>query len=124
MSVQSAAAKTLADQKDLIASAAVLQTGQIANKQLGKLAGKHLPVPMNMLAQTPLGALVLANVLKLAAEQFRAGDKTVERLVNGMVVAAYSDLIATLDIDGLIDDLLNNSAVKRGLKAQAEQVQE
>lgn len=120
MSVQSAAAKTLADQKDLIASAAVLQTGQIANKQLGKLAGKHLPVPMNMLAQTPLGALVLANVLKLAAEQFRAGDKTVERLVNGMVVAAYSDLIATLDIDGLIDDLLNNSAVKRGLKAQVE----
>ncbi|MNC19034.1 hypothetical protein D3C75_669590 [compost metagenome] len=121
MSVQSAAAKTLADQKDLLASAAVLQTGQIANKQLGKLAGKHLPMPMNMLAQTPMGALVLANVLKLAAEQFRPGDATVERLVNGMVVAAYSDLIATLDLDGLIDDLLSNSAVKRGLKAQAEQ---
>lgn len=121
MSVQSAAAKTLADQKDLIASAAVLETGRVANKQLGKLAGKHLPMPMNMLAQTPIGQLVLANVLKLAAEQFRPGDKTVERLANGMVVAAYSELIATLDLDGLIDDLLSNSAIKRGLKAQDQE---
>ena len=117
---QSVAAKVLSDQKALLASAAVLETGKIANKQLSKLAAEHLPVPVNMLAGTPFGQLILANVLKLAAEQFRPGDEMVERLVNGMCVAAYSEVIGTLDLEGLIDGLLSNASVKRGLKRQSE----
>lgn len=120
MSLKAAAQKTLDDQKQLIASAAVLETGRIANKQLGKLAQNHLPMPLNMLSGTPIGSVVLANLLKFAVEQFRPDDKMLERVVNGMVVASYSEFLGQFNFDELVDELLSNTSLKRALNAQAK----
>lgn len=120
MTLKAAAKKTLDDQKQLIASAAVLETGRIANKQLGKLASSHLPMPLNMLSGTPIGQVVLANLLKFAVEQFRPDDAMLERLVNGMVVASYSEFLGQFNLDELVDELLSNSTLKRALNAQAK----
>lgn len=116
MSVAATASKTLSDNKKLATTAAIFETGRIANKKLGELAAKQLPAPANFLAGTPFGQVVLANIVKLAGEQFRPGDKTVERLTNGMIVAAYSELIQQFDIEGLIDSLLSERSIKAALK--------
>lgn len=112
------ASTVLKDNKDMLATAAIFETGRIANAKLGKLVGGHLPQPMGMIAQTPIGQLVLANVIKMAGEQFRPGDKMVARLTNGMVVSAYTQLIQQFDIEGLIDSLMDDRSVKAALKKQ------
>lgn len=118
MSVAKTATKTLNDNKALLGTAAIFETGRIANKKLGELAAKQLPAPASVLATTPLGQLVLANVIKIAGEQFRPGDAAVERLTNGMVVAAYTQLIQQFDVEGLIDDLMSDRSIKAALKKQ------
>ena len=111
--------KVLDDNKSLLATAAVFETGRIANNKLSQLAAAQLPAPMNVLAATPIGQLVLANVVKMASEQFRPGDTNLERLTNGMVVAAYTQLIQSFDIEGILDSLLEDRGIKSALKKQA-----
>lgn len=116
--VTQTAAKTLADNKDLFTTAAIFETGRIGNAKLGKLLGEKLPAPMNMLAQTPLGHLALANILKMVGDQVRPGDPMVERLTNGMVVAAYSELLQSFNLEEILDELLGDRGVAAALKKQ------
>ncbi|MNL45555.1 hypothetical protein D3C87_1682120 [compost metagenome] len=120
MSVGSIASKALTDNKQLMASAAVFETGRIANKKLTDLLSKQLPPPLNMLVGTPIGQLIVANLVKIAAEQVRPGDDLVERLTNGMIVSSYTELFQSFNIEGVIDDLLGDKAVKAALGKQAK----
>lgn len=117
-SVTQTATKALTDNKDLFVTAAIFETGRIGNVKLGKLLGEKLPAPMNMLAQTPLGHLALANLLKIVGEQVRPGDQMVERLTNGMVVAAYTELLQSFNIEEILDELLGDRSVASALKKQ------
>lgn len=120
MSVGSIASKALSDNKQLMASAAVFETGRIANKKLTDLLSKQLPPPLNMLVGTPIGQLIVANLVKIAAEQVRPGDDLVERLTSGMIVSSYTELFQSFNIEGVIDDLLGDKAVKAALGKQAK----
>lgn len=120
MSVGSIASKALSDNKQLMASAAVFETGRIANKKLTDLLSKQLPPPLNMLVGTPIGQLIVANLVKIAAEQVRPGDDLVERLTNGMIVSSYTELFQSFNIEGVIDDLLGDKGVKAALTKQAK----
>lgn len=120
MSVGSIASKALTDNKQLMASAAVFETGRIANKKLTDLLSKQLPPPFNVLVGTPIGQLIVANLVKIAAEQVRPGDDLVERLTNGMIVSSYTELFQSFNIEGVIDDLLGDKAVKAALGKQAK----
>lgn len=118
MSVGSIASKAMTDNKQLMASAAVFETGRIANKKLTDLLSKQLPPPLNMLVGTPIGQLIVANLVKIAAEQVRPDDALVERLTNGMIVSSYTELFQSFNIEGVIDDLLGDKAVKAALGKQ------
>lgn len=120
MSVGSIASKALTDNKQLMASAAVFETGRIANKKLTDLLSKQLPPPLNMLVGTPIGQLIVANLVKIAAEQVRPDDELVERLTNGMIVSSYTELFQSFNIEGVIDDLLGDKGVKAALTKQAK----
>ena len=120
MSVGSIASKALSDNKQLMASAAVFETGRIANKKLTELLAKQLPPPLNMLVGTPIGQLIVANLVKIAAEQVRPDDELVERLTNGMIVSSYTELFQSFNIEGVIDDLLGDKGVKAALTKQAK----
>lgn len=114
--VTKTAAKALEDNKQLLTTAAIVEAGRIANNKIAKLAGEHLPAPANLLLATPFGQLILANLVKLAGDQFKPGDQMIERLTNGMVVAAYGDLIQQFDFEGIIDQLIGDKGVKAALK--------
>lgn len=114
--VTQTATKVLGDNKQLLTTAAIVEAGRIANNKLAKIAGEHLPSPANLLLATPIGQLVLANLVKLAGDQFKPGDQVIERLTNGMVVAAYGELIQQFDLEGIIDQLIGDKGIKAALK--------
>lgn len=101
--------------KTSAASAAYMEAGHIANKQLGKVMSKQLPMMVRGYADTPLGHLIMANLAVLAIDHFRPDQRQLRRLAQAMQVQAYQELLKELDIDGMIDDLLDNGGIKRAL---------
>ena len=101
---------------DLGTSAAFLEAGRIANKQLSGVAGKKLPIMVRAYADTPIGRLILANIALLAQEHFRPDDTRLQKLANAMTVSAYQEVLQQFDIEQFIDDLLSNATIKKALK--------
>ena len=101
---------------DLSTSAAFLEAGRIANKQLSGVAGKKLPIMVRAYADTSLGRLILANIALLAQEHFRPDDVRLQKLANAMTVSAYQEVLQQFDIESFIDDLLSNATIKKALK--------
>jgi len=96
-------------------SAAYMEAGYIANKQVGKVLGKKLPMMVRGYADTPIGHLVVANLALLAVDHFRPDQRQLRRLAQAMQVQAYQELLKEIDIDGMIDDLLEHGGIKRAL---------
>jgi hypothetical protein len=97
-------------------TAAVLTAGAIANKQLVKLVSSHSPLMVKGYVDTPVGKLLIANVAAQVIAYARPNDKKLAQLSEGMIVNAYQDLIATIDLDQLIDEFLNAAPIKKALK--------
>ena len=96
-------------------SAAFMEAGRIANNQLAKLAAKQLPIVVRGYAETALGKLIIANIAAVAIERFKPDNRQAATLSKAMMVQAYQELIATVDIEGLIDEMLSDSKMKRAL---------
>lgn len=102
--------------KKAITSAAFLEAGYIANKQMSKVLSKKLPMMVRGYADTPAGRLVVANLAVMLVQHFRPDNKQLVRLTSAMQTQAYGELIRELDIDGMIDELLENGSIKRAMK--------
>lgn len=107
--------KAVTTNKNAATSAAVFETGRIANNALAKMVAPKLPIMARGYLQTPLGKLLLANAVKMAMDQFRPDNAMGQRLANGMIVAAYSEAIQAFDIEGLLDDLLGDAKILKAL---------
>jgi hypothetical protein len=114
------ASAIVTDNADAMKTAAYLEAGTILNTQLGKIASAKLPLMLRGYANTPVGALVIANLFNVAITQFRPDDKLLGRLAQASLEAAHLDAIRALDINGLIDELLSVEAVKRALGKVSE----
>lgn len=113
-------AQKLEQQKQLLATAALMEAGRIANNKLSEIAIAKLPAPLNMLAGTPVGHLVLANILQMAAEQFRPNDELVKRMTNAMVVTAYTSIIQSFNVEDIFNELLGDKNVAKAVAATPE----
>lgn len=102
--------------KQTAVSAAFMEAGRIANNQVAKIASKQLPVMLRGYADTALGKLVLANAANFAAQKLRPQDQRLGKLTGAMMVQAYQELYADFDIEQMIEDLLENSTIKKALK--------
>lgn len=106
-------------------SAAFLEAGRIANKEVTKLTGKVLPIMVRGYADTPFGRLLTANVAVMAAAHFRPEDDKLQQLAEAMQVQAYQELLQTLEIDEFLESLLESPKIKAALgklkKAETEQ---
>lgn len=99
----------------LAGSAAMLEAGSLANKAITKLVSKKAPVMVRGYVDTPLGRLVTANLAQLALQQFRPGDVRLQKLTDAMILTAYQELISTIDLDSMLDQLLDDKQVKKAL---------
>lgn len=98
---------------DAAKTAAVISAGAIANKQLAKLAASKSPLLLKGYIETPVGKLVIANIAAQVIKQTRPNDTKLAALTEGMIVSAYQEAIAVIDIDGLIDTFLEDKAIKK-----------
>lgn len=105
-------------------SAAVMESGRIANIQLAKIVARKTNIPNGELLETPLGHLVVANAASLAAQAFYESNPSVQRLTQGMVVAAYQEMLQTLDLNGIIDELLANPTIATALADEKKEASE
>lgn len=101
------------DNVDAARTAAVISAGGIANKQLAKLASSKAPLMLKGYIDTPVGKLVIANIAAQVIKQTRPNDTKLAALAEGMIVSAYQEAIAVIDIDGLIDSFLEDKAIQR-----------
>lgn len=100
----------------LAGSAAMLEAGSLANKAITKLVSKKAPVLVRGYVDTPLGRLVTANLAQLALQQFRPDDARLQKLTDAMILTAYQELISTIDLDSMLDQLLDDKQVKKALE--------
>lgn len=107
--------KVLKKNTSLACSAAVLEAGRIANKQASKVIAGKLPMFIGPYANTPIGRLVIANIVQIGIEHFRPDDARLSTLSNAMVVQAYQELIQTMDIDAMIDAFLEDKTIKTAM---------
>lgn len=104
-------------------NAAYLEAGSLATKQLVKIAQKALPTMARGYADTALGKLLLANVAQMAVQYARPDNIQLVKLTEAMVSTAYLDMIRTVDLDSIIDQMLEGKGIKNAL-ARAEQEDE
>ena len=108
--------KVVSDNKDLATTAAIFEAGRIANNKAAQLISKQVPMMVRGYVDTPFGKLAMANVVKLAVEQFKPDNELAQRLVNGMVVAAYQEVLQSFDLEGMLDSLINDQKVSGALR--------
>ncbi len=118
--------KIIDKNKTVATSAAFMEAGRIANSQASKFAAKQLPMMVRGYAETALGRLLLANLASMAQEHFRSGDQRMQKLTQAMMVSAWKEVYQQIDIDGFIDQLLENKGMARAFEklAQADEVAE
>jgi len=92
-------------------NAMIMEGGRIANIQLASIVAKKIDKSAAALLNTPLGHLVIANVASFAAQSFYDQNKMVNKLAQAMMVSAYQEALQELDINGVIAELMSNSAV-------------
>lgn len=109
---------TVATNKQAAVSAAVLETGRMANGAAIKLLKPRLPMVVRGYADTAFGKLALANATLMAVNQFRPESAALQRVANAMVVAAYQEVIQSFDIEGLLDSLCQDNKLAAAFKKQ------
>lgn len=113
--------KIVATNKTVAVSAAYMEAGRIANNQVAKLVAAKAPLMVRGYVDTPIGKLVLANLVGMALEQFRPADKQMAKVANHMMANAYQELIRTVDIEGMLNELTSSEGIKNALAAVAGQ---
>jgi len=106
--------------KALASHAAVLTAGGIANKQLLAAIRPKLPMTMRGFADHAVAELVIANLASLAVQQYKPDSALAKKVSDAMIACAYQKVIASFDIEGMLDDLLSSAAIKKAFKNTSE----
>ena len=105
-------------------TAGYLEAGRLANNQLTKALFKRLPMMVRGYADTPVGRLVTANIAAMALAHFRPEDRILAKLAEAAQVQAYQELLQNLEIEGFLDELMENSSMKAAIKKLRGSVEE
>ena len=108
----------VATNKQAAVSAAVLETGRMANSAAINLLKPNLPMVVRGYADSAFGKLAIANATLMAVNQFRPESTALQRVSNAMVVAAYQELIQSFDIEGMLDSLCSDNKLAAAFKKQ------
>lgn len=113
--------KMIAANKTIAVTGAYMEAGRVANNQVAKLVSAKAPLMVRGYVDTPMGKVVLANLTMMAIDQFRPNDAKLKKVANAMGAVAYQELIQTLDIEGMLNELTSSEGIKAALAAVAGQ---
>ena len=87
--------------------AATIATGRTVNAVLVNKFRKQIPVLARGYADTPLGAVVIANIVDFAVKQFAADNAKFNYVSDAMMQAAMVDLLEEFDFESIMNDVLS-----------------
>lgn len=113
--------KIVSANKTIAVTGAYMEAGRIANNQVTKLVAAKAPLMVKGYIDTPIGKVVLANLTMMAVDQFRPTDVKLKKVASAMGAVAYQELIQTVDIEGMLNELTSSEGIKAALAAVAGQ---
>ena len=102
--------RTVSSNTDAVKVAAKIATGRTVNAVFTKqlVDRKLLPMMLRGYADSPLGAVVIANIVDFGVKQFAADNAKFAYVSDAMMASAMVDLLAEFDFEAIMNDVLSN----------------
>ena len=102
--------------KEAMVLAAKLEVGKVATAQLKKVVIPKLPYMARGYADSPLFDIALANVVGIALREYALGNEKAQIVSEAMIQSAAVEMMSSFDLNGMIDDMLENVDVSKLVK--------
>ena len=89
-------------------NAAKIEAGTIAINKLANLLAPKMPFGTSGYLKTPLGKVVLANVVNFAIQQYAANNPKAKVIGEAVMDAAALELVQSFNVGAMIDDLIGS----------------
>lgn len=94
--------------KSAAQTAVKIEAGNIALDKLGKLIAPRMPFGTSSYLKSPLGKVVMANLISFAITQYAANNPKAKIISEAVMDAAALELVQSFNIGALIDDLVGS----------------
>lgn len=121
------ATTVLAKNKTAAVQAAKVTTGKIAIKQVTKIISPKLPIMARGYVDTPLGRLAVANLFNFVVTQYLPNSQKASLVADAMLEGAMFDVASSLDIEGLVENVLegiDTSKLQKAIEAKMKEEEE
>ncbi|QNI21433.1 hypothetical protein [Salmonella phage 8sent1748] len=99
-------ANIVAANKSAAVNAAKLEAGKIALTQITKVAAKKAPFMIKGYIDTPIGRVVIANLLSVAVDQYAPTNAKAKAVAGAAMEAAMLEMVQSFNIAEMIDEMV------------------
>ncbi|WDR22095.1 hypothetical protein PJM41_0010 [Salmonella phage vB_SenS_UTK0009] len=96
----------VAANKSAVVNAAKLEAGKIALTQITKVAAKKAPFMIKGYIDTPIGRVVIANLLSVAVDQYAPSNQKAKAIAGAAMEAAMLEMVQSFNIAEMIDEMV------------------
>lgn len=99
-------ANIVAANKSAAVNAAKLEAGKIALTQITKVVAKKAPFMIKGYIDTPIGRVVIANLLSVAVDQYAPTNQKAKAVAGAAMEAAMLEMVQSFNIAEMIDEMV------------------
>lgn len=99
-------ANIVAANKSAVVNAAKLEAGKIALTQITKVAAKKAPFMIKGYIDTPIGRVVIANLLSVVVDQYAPTNQKAKAVAGAAMEAAMLEMVQSFNIAEMIDEMV------------------
>ncbi|UPW39120.1 hypothetical protein ESCO40_00166 [Escherichia phage vB_EcoS_ESCO40] len=99
-------ANIVAANKSAVVNAAKLEAGKIALTQITKVAAKKAPFMIKGYIDTPIGRVVIANLLSVVVDQYAPSNQKAKAVAGAAMEAAMLEMVQSFNIAEMIDEMV------------------
>ncbi|QNR52205.1 hypothetical protein Ace_0010 [Escherichia coli phage vB_EcoS_Ace] len=104
--IMSKVSSIVAANKSAVVNAAKLEAGKIALTQITKVAAKKAPFIIKGYIDTPIGRVVIANLLSVAVDQYAPNNAKAKAVAGAAMEAAMLEMVQSFNIAEMIDEMV------------------
>ena len=99
------------DNVEAAKNAAVISAGKALNAAIAEKVKGQLPLMARGYAETPIGAIVIANLVNFAVQNFAAHNDKARWVADAMLQAAMVDFVSSFNIESMLKEVLDTAKV-------------
>ncbi|WWD11558.1 hypothetical protein CPL00146S_CDS0183 [Escherichia phage SmurfNell] len=104
--IMSKVSSIVAANKSAVVNAAKLEAGKIALTQITKVAAKKAPFMIKGYIDTPIGRVVITNLLSVAVDQYAPTNQKAKAVAGAAMEAAMLEMVQSFNIAEMIDEMV------------------